>query len=291
MSMRAVFLLGNVVSRRCCRRVQRSTVAGMPALVSGSRDAERTLVFANACTTQGIEAPALAAFLGAVAEAGLYVVAPELPDVRGGRITPTTVDALVRVAEQCDGRLMLGGASTGGGLAIVAGADPRIQERVELVSAIAPFADLENVLRLATTGHYDDEGILYGFPVEPLLRWAAERSLRALGSGAAVDALLANDRPELFDELYAELPLSNRTAVRAVSPICAMRDSDVQVEVLVDPHDRFFPAAEARALARAGARVTTTPALGHVTPRAGLGLARLVEFADRTLFLRPVFES
>jgi acetyl esterase/lipase len=285
MSVRSVCLLGNVVSRRCARRVQRSRAAGLPALVAGNPDAAATLVFANACTPQGIETPALAAFLGAVAEAGLYVVAPELPDVRGGRITPATVEALVRVAEQRDGRLVLGGASTGGGLAIVAAADPRLRGRLEVVSAIAPFADLENVLRLATTGHYDNAGILYGFPVEPRLRWAAERSLRALGDDAAVQALLGNARPELFDERYAALPARTRAAVTALSPVRAMRDIELEVEVVFDPYDRFFPAAEARALERAGARVTTTPALGHVTPRAGLGLARLVQFADRTLLL------
>ena len=43
MSVRAVCLLGNVVSRRCRRRVQRSTVAGLPALVAACRDADTTL--------------------------------------------------------------------------------------------------------------------------------------------------------------------------------------------------------------------------------------------------------
>jgi acetyl esterase/lipase len=263
----------------------------MPALVAGRPDADATFVFANACTPRGIETPALAAFLGAVAEAGLYVVAPELPDVRGGRITPATVDALVRVAEQCDRRLVLGGASTGGGLAIVAGADPRLRGRLDRVAAISPFADLENVLRLATTRHYDDAGILYGYPVEPRLRWAAERSLRALGADPAAAALLENDRPELFDELYAALPATTRAAVEALSPVRAMRAAEIRVEVVFDPYDRFFPPAEARALERAGARVTTTSGLGHVRPRAAVGLARLVQFADRTLFLRPALDS
>jgi len=74
------------------------------------------------------------------------------------------------------------------------------------MSAIGPFGDLTNVLRLATTGHYADEGIFRRHPVEPRLRWAAERSLRAMGDPPAVEALLANDEPELFNELYADLP-------------------------------------------------------------------------------------
>jgi pimeloyl-ACP methyl ester carboxylesterase len=291
MSICALRLLGDVVSGRCARRVERSTVAGLPALVAGRPDAARTLVFANACTPRGIETSALASFLGAVAEAGVYTVAPELPDVRGGRITPSTVDALVRVAGEMEDRFVLAGASTGGGLAIVAAADPRLAARVELVCAIGPYADLENVLRLATTRHYADDGILYGFSVEPRLRWAAERSLRALGDDCAAAALLENDEPERFDELYSALPMSTRAAVEALSPVRALPEVDARVEVAFDPYDTFFPPPEPRALERAGALVTSTPALGHVRPRAGLGIARLVRFADRTLRLRPALES
>ena len=59
------------------------------------------------------------------------------------------------------------------------------------------------------------------------------------------------------------------------------------VEVAFDPADSFFPPTEARALERAGARVTLSPALGHVTPRLGLGLARLVGFVDRMFGVIP----
>lgn len=184
-------------------------MAGLPALAAG---AGPTFVFANACVEHGIETPVVASFLGGVSAAGFRVVAPELPDVRNGVVTPETVDALVRVAEETDGALVLSGASTGGALAILAAADERIVGRVVLVSAIGPFADLTTVLRLATTGHYADEGIFRRHPVEPRL-----------------------------------------------------------------PADTFFPPTEARALERAG----------HVTPRIGFGMARLVGFLDRMLGVNP----
>ncbi|HEU0303557.1 MAG TPA: hypothetical protein VFR32_03160 [Gaiellaceae bacterium] len=287
-TVQALKLLADTASRRCADRVERRTVAGVPALVAGRGPA---FVFANACTPRGIEEPALAAFLGGVASAGLHAIAPELPDVRHGVVTPATVDALVRVAEDSDGALVLAGASTGGALAILAAADPRLAGRVALVSAIAPFADLANVLRLATTGHYADEGIFRRFPVEPRLRWVAERSLLALGDGTALAALLENDQPERFNELYAALPGGVRAAVELLSPARALSRVGARVDVAVDPWDTFFPPAEARALERAGAYVTRTPALRHVKPRIGPGLARFVRFTDRMLLGRPALAS
>jgi hypothetical protein len=102
-----------------------------------------------------------------------------------------------------------------------------------------------------------------------------------------VDALLANDQPELFNELYADLPGRVWEAVDSLSPMRAMADVAAPVEVAFDPADSFFPPTEARALERAGARLTVTPALGHVRPRLGLGLARLVGFVDRMLGVIP----
>lgn len=291
MSVCALRLLVATASRRSGSKVDRRTVAGLPALGAGRCTGGPTLVFANACTPRGIDEPAVAAFLGGVARAGLYAVAPELPDVREGRITPATVDALVRVAEQSEGSLVLAGASTGGGLAIVAAADPRLAGRLELVSAIGPFADLANVLRLATTGHYAEEGVLHRYPVEPQLRWAAERSLRALPDAPAADALLENTDPQRFDALFAALPGSARASIEALSPVRALPDVRGRVDVAFDPRDTFFPPSEARALEAAGAQLTVTPALGHVRPRLGLGTARLMRFTDRMLLLRPALAS
>jgi hypothetical protein len=288
MSARALRLLADTASRRHAARVEYGSVAGLPALVAGEGPA---FVFANACTPRGLEEPALAAFLGSVAAAGFHAVAPELPDVRGGVVTPETVDALVRVAEESDGSLVLAGASTGGALAILAAADARLARRVERVSAIGPYADLANVLRLVTTGCYADEhGDLHAFPIEPRLRWAVERSLGAI-AGDAADPLLENAHPVRFDELLASLRPETLAALDALSPVHALVRVEAPVDVAFDPSDRFFPPAEARALERAGARLTLTPALGHVRPRFGLGLPCLVRFADRMLVARPALAS
>lgn len=282
MRVRSIRFFVDSVSGRHASRVRRTALAGIPSLVAGP-SGSASLVFANACTDNGIDEPAVSSLVGALARAGWHAVAPELPEVREGRITPGTVDALVRIACELDGSIVLAGASTGGSLAILAAADPRIAGRVERVSAIAPFADLTNVLRLVTTGHYAEVGALWPYGIEPRLRWAAERSLRAVASGPEVEALLANVEPERFNNLYGALSPTARAAVEALSPVRALPSILAPVDVAADPADAFFPLAEARALARGGARVTITPALSHVRPHAGLGVARLVRFVDQML--------
>ena len=292
MSTRSLYLLAAVCSRRFAHPVERLTVGGLPALTAYPVAAGPTLVFANAATPLGIEAPGVARFLGGVARAGFHAVAPELPHVRSGRVTPATVDALVRVVEAVEGPVVLAGGSTGAGLAVIAAADDRIVGRVALVSAIAPFADLGNVLRLATTGHYvDDDGALRAYRVAPLLRWVAATSLRAAASGPATETLLGNRDPERFDELFAALPAEARATVEALSPVRALPRVRAPVDIVCEPNDVFFPLAEARALAGAGARLTVTPALSHVRPRMRLGLGRLVGFLDRMLLLEPAFAA
>lgn len=282
MSMRSVRFLLNSVTGRHASRVRQTTIAGVPSLVAGP-SGSAGLIFANACTDNGIDELAVSSLVGAFAGAGWHAVAPELPEVREGRITPETIDALVRIACELDGPIVLVGASTGGSLVIVAAADPRIAGRVERVSAIAPFADLTNVLRLVTTGHYAEVGALWPYRIEPRLRWAAERSLRAIASGPEAEALLANVEPERFNQLYGALSPAARAAIETLSPVRALPSVVAPVDVAADPADAFFPLAEARALARGGARVVITPALSHVRPHAGLGVARLVRFVDQML--------
>ena len=197
----------------------------------------------------------------------------------------------MRVAADCEGPLVLMGASTGGSLAILAAADPRIAPRVTLVSAVAPFADLANVLRLATTGYYVDPGYLRPYPVHPHLVWVAARSLRACGAGVATEILLANRCPERFAELLAALPAEVRAAIAALSPVRAMALVRAPVEIACSPADPFFPPTEAQALEAAGARLTVTPALEHVSPRLGLGLLGLLGFIGRTLTPQPAFAA
>jgi dienelactone hydrolase len=262
---------------------ERTRVAGVDALMARpARGSGPALVFANAATPRGIEQPAVARLVAGLARAGFVAVAPELPNVRNGEVTPQTVDALVAVARSCGPRVALVGASTGAGLAILAASDPLLANRVTGVLAVAPFARLDRILRLGTTGYYGDRP----YPVAPLVARAAVGSLTASARhDPAVPALLANRDPHRFDELFATLDPATRALVAELSPESRIAHVSAPVELVSAPDDPFFPVDEARILAEAGdgVRLTVTGALSHVRPRLRPGLLGVLAALDRTL--------
>jgi dienelactone hydrolase len=265
------------------RACDRERIAGVDALVARPRRGSGpVVVYANAATPLGVEQPAVRRFLSALAGAGFVAVAPELPHVREGEVTPETIDSLVSVASTVGPRVALIGASTGAGLAILAAGDPRLASRVTAVAAIGPFASLRSVLQLATTGFYGDRP----YPAAPLLARAAARSLAASApNDPAVPPLLANRDPWRFDKLYGALAPSTRTLVWELSPLTRIGHVLAPVELACSPTDPFFPVDESRALAAAGldVRLTVTPALLHVKPRLRPGVVHVVALLDRTL--------
>jgi len=265
------------------RSCERERIAGVDALVARPRcGSGPVVVYANAATPLGVEQPAVGRFLSALAGAGFVAVAPELPHVRMGEVTPETVDSLVGVAGAAGARVALIGASTGAGLAILAAGDPRIASRVTTVAAIGPFASLRNVLQLATTGYYGDRT----YPAAPLLSRATARSLAASApDDSAVAALLANRDPSRFDDLFEALAPETRALVWELSPIARIGDVRAPVELASSPTDPFFPVEESLALASAGSdvRLTMSRALLHVKPRLRPGIVSVVALLDRTL--------
>ena len=281
--IRALTVLGTALgggSAQC----QTTRIAGVDGLVARPRSdsAAAVVVFANAATPRGVDEPTVGRFLGGLASAGFVAIAPELPCVRRGEVTPETVDALVRVAGASARHVALVGASTGAGLAILAASDPRLAERVTSVAAIAPFASLRAILQLGTTGHYGDRP----FDAAPLVGIAAARSLVASApDDSGVAPLLANRDPERFDALYAALAPATRALMEELSPLSRIGAVEAPVELASSPADPFFPVEESIALAESSrnVRLTVTPALLHVKPCLRPGLVRLVGMLDRTL--------
>ena len=280
--IRALTVLASTL-RGDARACERERIAGVDALVARPRrNSGPVVVYANAMTPLGVEQPAVGRFLSGLAGAGFVAIAPELPHVRKGEVTPETIDALVRVARAAGPHVALVGASTGAGLAILAAGDSRIADRVTAVAAIAPFASLRSLLRLGTTGYYGNRP----FEAAPLVGVAASRSLSASApDDRAVPTLLANRDPGRFDALYDALQPTTRTLVEELSPLTRIGDVLAPVELASAPDDTFFPVDESRALADAGrdVRLTVTSALLHVCPRPRPGIVRVVGVLDRTL--------
>jgi pimeloyl-ACP methyl ester carboxylesterase len=274
-------------------------------------------VFVNGATPDGRRHPIVRRLGLGLARAGFLVYVPELPGIGRGELTPTTLQSTIEVVtaaadtpEASLGRVGLAGVSIGGSLALLTAAAPALAERITVVACIAPFTDLGNVVRLATTGVYRDGdrlathaapsflllgiarslvGALPGNPANELL--ASElravdpnsgdpllpfRTSGPLDDGAeALHGLLANRDPERFDDLYRAVPGPAREAVESLSPLRAASRLVAPVEIATAPEDTYFPVTESRALAAVNPRVTltVTEALAHAAPtltRAGV---------------------
>jgi alpha-beta hydrolase superfamily lysophospholipase len=284
-------------------RVSDELVAGVPTAVfrPGGEERSRVVVFVNGVTRRGRFHSTVRRLAIGLARTGHVTLVPDLPGLGVGELTPWTVERLVAVVAAAlrfpdvHGRVAFVGVSAGGSLALVAAADRRLCERVGVVAAIAPYVDLPEVVRLATTGFHRERGRLVRYRVDPFVSLVAARALAAslppgrdrrmllsllrsvpdtsetplaafrqrrppgLGpAGRALVALLRNRNPRRFDAAFATLPRSLRAAARRLSPILVAHRLCARVELITAPHDKYFPPAESRALVRVAPDATLT---------------------------------
>jgi len=251
-----------------------------------------------------------------LARAGYLVLVPDVPGLGEGKITALTLEGTIAVTEAALHRddvageqIALIGASTGAALALLTAGRPELAERISVVAAVAPFADLERMICLATTRSYAEDGGWTAYDVTDLQRRVVARSLVATIADAgereqllsvldlaeqeerdAVDALpidldghtpetqavlrlLQNDDAERFAELYHALPELVRAVLVQLSPLGCSLEVRAPVELVVPPSDVYFPLGEAHALAAAlsSVRLTITGTLDHTRPQLSLG--------------------
>src|SRR5919204_3137963 len=166
-------------------RVDETVVAGMPttpARPGEGRGPWPAIVFVNGATRRGRYHPRVQRLARGLARAGFLVAVPDLPGLRVGEITATTIEATVRVARTVaaradvrGGRVSFYGVSVGATLSLLAAENPALRGRVRAVGGEAPWVDLKKVIRLATTGYYGPT--LYR--TDPYARLAIARSLAA----------------------------------------------------------------------------------------------------------------
>jgi pimeloyl-ACP methyl ester carboxylesterase len=299
-------------------RVDETLVGGAPSTLvrPGRGDGPwPAVVFVNGATRAGRHHEKVQRLANGLARAGFLAVVPDLPGLRLGVITLATTKATIRTGHATadrddvrEGKVALYGVSVGASLALLAAESRSLAGRVSVVGGEAPFVDLRPMIRLATTGFYDGER----YETDPYVGLAIARSLAVRGHPRlserleAVDdedpepigrlrgsqplvALLRNRDPARFAELYVRLPESMRRSVELLSPIHGANRLTMPVELATAPHDRYVPAAESHALARAApnVRVTVTSTLDHAVPELSLGdvadLARFDGFVVRYL--------
>ena len=300
-------------------RVADVRAAGSPATLARPGDGDGpwpAIVFVNGATPLGRREPEVQKLARGLARAGYLILVPDLPGLAAGELSDRTVAATVAaarwVAARPDvrgGRVALVGVSLGGTLALLAAEDAAVAGRVSVVAAIAPYTDLKEIVRLATTGYYREGNRLIPYATNPYLGLVVARSVTAAlppsperdallaeleripddspdplaslrSSPPALPpeadpfvALLANRDPRRFDALYAALPAAVRAEVARLSPITRASRLKAPVELASSGADKYFPVSQSQALARVApdARLTVTSAFAHVVPRPSLG--------------------
>ena len=312
-------------------RLGDESVAGNPALVArpAGEGPWPALFLVNGAVPEGRELPEIRRLAEGLARAGYLVVVPDLPGLREGEITPETAGETVEVARTVsgwkqarDGKVALVGVSTGATLALLAAERDVLKGRVTVVAGVAPYSEIETLLSVATTGHYEKDGEMVPYDAEPFLAYASARSLISalppgedretllsemdrvdrtdpeplaglrerptgdLGAEArSVVELLANEEPGRFHELYAGLPEDVRADLEALSPLSGRGRIGAPVELVSGPRDKYFPVSESYevlSIAPEG-RVTVTDVLDH--SELGFSVGEIPEFLEMNGFV------
>lgn len=301
-------------------KVTKFEVGGVPVelLRPPDEDPRPAWIFVNGAHPLRRREPVVWRLAQGLARAGYVVFVPDIPGLGDGTVTARTLEATSEVtAAACArrdvraGRVALVGASTGAGLALIAAGRPDLAERVSVVAAVAPFADLRKLICLTTTGYYEENGEFAAYEVTDLHRQVVARSLVAAiptqpdrqhllatldeierdeldplyelprraeslsQEAKAVLAVLANRDPKRFEDLFSALPSAVHKFIDELSPLRFREGLRARVEICVPPSDVYFPPGEAAALAALpNARLTVTRTLDHTRPSMSLVHAR-----------------
>jgi dienelactone hydrolase len=233
------------------------------------------VLFVNGATQRGRDEPAVRRLAEGLARTGHLVAVPDFPGLLDLTLTEDDLEATVAAALALggrpgaeDGRVGLVAVSLGGTLALLAAQDEALAGRVPVVAAVAPFTDLRETIRLATTRHHRVGDRLLPHATDAFVREVVEDSLAAIddpGLAPAVQAALRNDDPARFDELYATAPAELREPVERLSPVRRSERLTMRVELVSAPDDRYFPPEQTRLLAERApdARLTLSRVLDH----------------------------
>ncbi len=200
-------------------------------------------------------------------------------------------------------RVGLGGFCVGASFALVAAADPRIQDHVYFVNAFGPYYDAETLLLQAASRSVEYDGERTPWDVDRLtMRVLANELIETLEDPDDIDALtrrymnnqaltpeevaalspaatnvarlLDGTTPGEAQALYTALPEQFRSDLKGISPSAYVDDINARLLILHDRNDRLVPAAESRRLlnateGRGDVRYTEVLAFEHVRPSGG----------------------
>lgn len=221
---------------------------------------------------------------GDVARAGFVMLIPFSPDLEAEMIYPREVDALIAEFQYLQAQPYVKqdkigyiGVSVGSPLALLAAADPSINNDVAYVVSFGGYYDATDVLRSVTTGVIGYNGLQESWTPDEhtvdvmseqvinrlsdaadrdvLIRALVHRDPDATGDlwrltpeGRAAFDLLTNHDPSRVDALLARLPAEPRQALRDLSLGGRLKGLRAETFILHDTSDHFVPFTESRRL-------------------------------------------
>jgi dienelactone hydrolase len=257
---------------------------------------------------KGIEEPRLLRFSRSITSQGVAVLTPEIAELADYHVDPASIETVgssIEWLKERSGRSKVGvmGMSFGGGISLLAAADPRFAHDVSFVVAVGAHDDLPRVARFFAHqptpdafGHdtavkphdYGATVLVYDrvedfFPAEDraaardaLRHWLREEQKEARADAERVTPASKEKLTHLFDgkfdavdaELLAEIAKQERT-MEQVSPHGHLDGLEAKVFILHGAGDTVIPATEATWLEKDVppgklAQVLVSPAIVHV---------------------------
>lgn len=240
------------------RAADRPAVLLLPGATPAGRDDQRVVEIATA-----------------FARTDRLVVVPEL-EVYDEDLRPEDVDRIVAVGSALareHGQVVLAGLSFGGSLALLAAAEPELDDRVALVATFGAYADLAGVVQAATTGVSLVDGARHAWEPDPRAgEVVQEQTLQLLPDedrarvAAALDGeaeagdldaplravydLLRDPDPARTREHLDATPAAVRDRIAEVSPAQRAPELDVALVAAHARDDPVIPHAELLRLQR-----------------------------------------
>ena len=247
---------------------------------------------------QGKDDPRVVRVARSIARAGRTVFVPDLV-LSERRLEEADLHSIVGAAQSlaarpgADGRVALLGISYGGSFALVAAADPRLDDRVAIVATFGAYFDLRGVIQAVSTGTSivaDRRVPWQGHPLAREILAAQAVSLAPQGSHAdlraalggeldpsrlegearAVYDLVRNEDPTRTFELAGAIPDEGRHTLERFSPSTVAGDITAPVVAMHSTDDPAVPYGELIRLEHAlpSARTVSVGSFRHVDLRA-----------------------
>lgn len=234
-------------------------------------DPGAAMVLVHGLAPAGKDDPRLREAARLLARAGFDVAVPTIPGLTRARLRPEDREPVIRtLAARAEPTTVLG-VSIGAGVAILAAADPEVQDRVSVVLSLGGYASAAELARFYLTGEYG-YGLIHGRVAHDpeQIRLVVEANPDLLDASAR--RLLSAPDPVAVSRSLSALSPKLRTLLDSLSPERVVHDVRARLILVHGRGDVAVPYTETLRLAAArpkDTRVLLVGVVGHVESAGG----------------------